>query len=511
MGFIDLKDSPHRVEAETEAGPARLERYGERWSNREVEVAVRSGAVEISAPAARLRRVHLRWRADLRPGVRLLGDAWERAYGDLEWRGLVPERPMPWYFFCLEGGATHGYGVRTSPSALCHWRADPRGISLWLDVRSGGRGVNLGNRTLRAAEVVSRPGAEAESPFLAAREFCSDLCREPRLPADPVHGGNTWYFTYGKGLTAEIVLQSSRRLAEFGQGLFMVVDAGWQPRSECHGAPWDRGNERCGDMARLASRMRETGVRPGIWIRPLEALGDAPESLFLPPHDESPRGVLDPARPGTLERVAADMARLRDWGYDLIKHDFTTFDVLGRWGFSMGAEVTSDGWTLGDGTRTTAEVLSDLYRAIRHAAGDALLIGCNTMGHLGAGLFELQRTGDDTSGLEWERTRRMGINALAFRMPQHNTFFFSDADCVGLTDRVPRALNRRWMELLARSGTPLFVSSDFQEPVDAEVRRAFATALAGPPPAEPLDWLDTTCPTRWRFGSETVEFDWTPE
>ena len=70
-----------------------------------------------------------------------------------------------------------------------------------------------------------------------------------------------------------------------------------------------------------------------------------------------------------------------------------------------------------------------LYQTLRAAAGDAVLLGCNTMGHLGAGLFEIQRTGDDTSGHVWERTRRMGVNTLAYRLPQNGTFFTCDADC----------------------------------------------------------------------------------
>ena len=72
----------------------------------------------------------------------------------------------------------------------------------------------------------------------------------------------------------------------------------------------------------------------------------------------------------------------------------------------MGAALTNPGWHFADRTRTTAEIATALYRAIRAGAGDAIVIGCNTFGHLGAGCFDLQRTGDDTSGREWERTRK---------------------------------------------------------------------------------------------------------
>jgi alpha-galactosidase len=100
-----------------------------------------------------------------------------------------------------------------------------------------------------------------------------------------------------------------------------------------------------------------------------------------------------------LEKVTNDISRIRDWGYELIKHDYSTFDIFGRWGFQMGTALTRDGWTFAAGSaRTTAEVINDLYRTIRLAAGDSLVIGCNTVSHLSAGVFEICRIGDDTSG-----------------------------------------------------------------------------------------------------------------
>src|SRR5262249_25161944 len=158
----------------------------------------------------------------------------------------------------------------------------------------------------------------------------------------------------------------------------------------------------------LATALRSRGARPGIWIRPLGAEQGTPENLLLPAARVLDPGaalpILDPSLPEVRAKVFDDVRRLRDWGYQLIKHDWTTCDILGRWGFQMGESLTTPGWHFADRSRTTAEIVSDLHMAIREAAGDAVLIGCNTVGHLGAGLFELQRTGDDTSGREWERT-----------------------------------------------------------------------------------------------------------
>ncbi len=210
-----------------------------------------------------------------------------------------------------------------------------------------------------------------------------------------------------------------------------------------------------------------------------------------------------------------DIARVRSWGYELIKHDYTTFEVFGRWGFQMGAAMTRDGWTFAGGpSRTTAEVINALYADIRSAAGDALVIGCNTVSHLSAGQFEICRTGDDTSGTEWSRTRKMGVNTLAFRAPQHSTFYVSDADCVGVTNAVPWSLNRQWLDALSRSGTMLFTSlapDALGKPQRDDLRAAFARAAVPQPLAEPLDWMQNVYPARWRMNGAEHRFDWIGE
>lgn len=221
--------------------------------------------------------------------------------------------------------------------------------------------------------------------------------------------------------------------------------------------------------------------------------------------------VMDPSIPEVRERIAADFRRLNQWGYDLIKHDWSSCDVFGRWGFQMGAALTNPGWHFSDRTRTTAEITIDLFKAIREGAGEALVIGCNTVGHLGAGLFDLQRVGDDTSGREWERSRKYGINTLAFRACQHGAFFAADPDCVGITKAIPWQKNAQLLDLFSRSGTVLFVSIN-PAAINAEEKRkiqaAYAAAAQPKPLAEPVDWLDNTCPSVWKIGDELVRYDW---
>jgi alpha-galactosidase len=521
-GFLDLRRPPDAVMIQSASGDRRLSRDPSgRWTSDTVVVTTeeRTAAlnVTLSAPNIAVSRLHLRWRGAMNDARLVLGDAWERGYGDLEWRGWVPDRVMPWYFATYTGWRTHAYGVRTGARALCFWQVDPQGISLWADVRSGGVGVQLGPRVLDVCDVVCRAGHEEESAFAALHAFCRQMCDNPRLPRQPVYGSNDWYWAYGKN-SADTVLADAHHIVELspsgGNRPFVVIDDGWQPmrgKGKLGIGTWDRGNEKFPDIQRLASEVAGAGGRPGIWIRPLQAPVDAPDSWRLP----RDRTFLDPTVPEAQHKVAGDVARLHEWGFELIKHDYTTFDIFGRWGFQMGSALTKDGWTFATGSaRTTAEVVDDLYGTIRKAAGDSLVIGCNTVSHLSAGHFEICRVGDDTSGTEWSRTRKMGVNTLAFRGAQHGAFYVADADCVGVTNAVPWSLTRQWLDLLARSGTMLFVSlapDALGDEQRRDLRAALALAASPQPLAEPLDWQRAMYPSRWRLMNRERTYDWVGE
>ena len=520
--FLDVRRTPDRVSVQLATGHQQLRRTGsDRWESAGITVITRAAegalAGQLTAPAAAVERIQFRWNGSL-DGLRLiLGDAWERAYGDLEWRGFVPDRVMPWYAAAFDGTLTHAWGVRTGASAFCFWQLDPQGITLSADIRSGGRGVELGDRVLDVCQVVCRAGKPDESSFGAIHAACQMMCPSPRLASQPVYGSNDWYWAYGRNSAAS-VLADADHIVELSPDStnrpFVVIDDGWQPERSSKGGNvgrWDRGNEKFPDLPDLAARIRKRGARPGIWIRPLLAPDDTPKSWRLPRDAK----ILDPTIPDVREKVAGDIARLRQWGFELVKHDYSTVDVMGRWGFEMGSELTKGGWTFAGGpNRTTAEVINDFYGIIRKAAADALVIGCNTVSHLSAGKFELCRAGDDTSGTDWARTRKMGVNTLAFRGAQHGALYGVDPDCVGVTNDIPWAMNRQWLDLAARSGTMLFVSlapDALGDEQRRDLRSALAIAAEPQPLGEPLDWQHTTWPTRWRLMGQTRVYDWIPE
>jgi alpha-galactosidase len=208
-----------------------------------------------------------------------------------------------------------------------------------------------------------------------------------------------------------------------------------------------------------------------------------------------------------LAAVQLKVQALAEWKFELVKHDFSTYDLLGQWGFEMGGQPSIPGWTFHDRGRTNAEIVLDFYRMLRCTLGDKVsILGCNTIGHLAAGVFELQRTGEDTSGQVWERTRRMGVNTLAYRLPQHRAFFHLDADCLGITAAVPWELNGQWLDQVARTGTALFVSpaeGAIGPDQRASLREAFAMVNASEANAEPADFFHETTPEVWHTGNKS--------
>lgn len=471
-----------------------------------------------------LRYIRLYWRlteAEKRKEpIRILGDEYERGYGLMEWRGIVPQRCLTWTCsvsngsdsdFNYAGRFTECFGVKVRPNAMCFWQYDGTGLTLWADVRCGGMGVVLKGRTLDVCSIVFAEYRDT-SAFRAVHGFYKTLCDDMLSLPYKVYGSNNWYYAYGISSHEEI-LGDAKIVADQCTGLtnrpYMVIDDGWQ-KNTCD-APWDKGSEKFPDMKGLADGIRSLDVRPGIWIR---YLNDEHNEAGLSEecHLSRDHKYLDPSHPEVKDYIIRTTKRIVDeWGYTLIKHDYSTYDLFGDWGINLTTNICHDGWSFYDRSRTSAEIVIDFYRTIHEAAGDAIIIGCNVMGHLTAGLAHLNRTGNDTSGRFWEQTRLNGVNTVGFHMIQDKTFFAADGDCVGITEMVDWRMNRKWLKLLSVSGTPLFISCKpgvLNAEQLQEVKEAFARSSVQEDVLEPVDWMENICPDRWLLNGEELTFDW---
>ena len=480
-------------------------------------------AIFLTAQTSKVKWIKLRWNnLSWDKNIRFLGDAWERGYGDMEWKGMNPNRFMPWYFCAKSEAKSVCYGVKVRPSAMCFWQVDSLGMTLFLDVRCGGSGVNLKGRVIKLADVIACEMRDCTS-FEAMQEFCGQMCEDPILPKYPVYASNNWYYAYGKSSESEILADCDYILnltKDIENKPYMVIDDCWQEHhrlNEYNGGPWIKGNEKFPDMKALAEKLVQKGVRPGIWVRLLLNEDENIKNEWRLSHNN----CIDPTNPEALNYIKEDIKRICNWGYTLIKHDFSTFDLFGKWGFQMSPLVTDDGWHFYDDSLTSAEVVKLLYKAILDASveasnGETLILGCNTIGHLGAGYMHINRTGDDTSGVDWERTRFMGVNTLAFRLPQHGKFYEIDADCVGIDGGISWSMNKQWADVLAQSGTPLFISvrpNILDETEKQELHEILKVASKQEYHVIPVDWEETTCPEHWQDKDHDIDckYQWFEE
>ena len=456
----------------------------------------------------------LRWNYKTQEPIRVMGDKWERAYADLFWSSINPEQFMPWYFFISNGTQTTGIGVKVRPNSFVSFEYDDRGVTAWVDVRCGAMGVDLNGRELHACTFVNESYSGISS-FNAAVEFCKVMSPDPILPKEPVYGSNNWYYAYGES-SREQILKDSEFVASLAKGLsnrpYMVIDDGWTEKMT--EGPWIP-NDKFGNMGTLAQEIKAKGVKPGIWVR---LLADPDLSLKNPEWQlkrdcQNYTPPIDPSHPVIKDYLRETLRRIRGWGYELLKHDYSTCDLFEGFGLNFNGMITKEeNWSFYDKCKTSAEITLDFYRLIREETEGMVLIGCDTIPHLCAGLVEINRVGDDTSSKSWSRTRAFGINSLAFRLPQNKNFYMVDADCVCIFgDYIPWEMNRQWLDLLARSGTPLFVSCDpasaTHEMID-DIKKAFKIASVSDDIAEPLDWEYNKNPSLWLINDKKTEYDW---
>lgn len=480
-------------------------------------VSVRNGKVYVTAPEG-VSFISLRWNGQVPLNGRVFGDTFERSYSDLEWKGIIPERVMAWYCAIYDGNICEGFGVRVRPNALCFWQIDELGVTLLMDLRSGSRPALL-EQELCAAELVHY--TSEDRPFAFMKEFCQKMADKPLFPKEPVYGSNSWYYCYSPS-NPDLIEKDAIFLEELTRGFknrpYTVVDCGWSdsrnPQDPCPGTVMAVGSEAFGDMGELAKRIKKHNVRPGLWLRPLCVTNgkEFPESMILRKVAPFDYPCLDPSQKEVLDIIGADVKRaVSEWGYELIKFDFSTYDLLGKFHAFGEPDSLKGEAPFADQHRTTAQIIKDFYAVIAQNAGDAVIIGCDCIGHLGSGYFHLYRCGDDTSGQKFERTRRMGVNTLAFRLCQHKAFYDIDADCMGQTDMISWERNLDWLDILAHSGTPLFVSIHPEKATDQQkeaLRKAYLLASKQEDELEPLDFTDLRYPVRYLINGEEKRYQW---
>lgn len=418
----------------------------------------------------------LRFNGDFSFIDKVYGDQLERSGGDacyLEWHSVMPHRSMAWNCVVKGDERYTGYGVKTGADCFAYWFVDTRGVTLFLNLCNGNDGTDL-KQPLLACEVVEYFGKYGEDGYSVYKNLCKKMCDNPVLPKTPIFGVNNWYWAYGN-ISRESVLDETDYLTEMTSGVknrpSMIIDDGWQINrsygaGSYNGGLWEA-NAEFEDMAKTADLIKGKGAKAGIWFRPLLTLGRVPLDANFKVYDGGI--ILDPSHPFSLEKIENDAKKIRGWGFEIIKHDFTTIDITENSPLDAAfynVNLIKNGNKFYDKTKTNATIIKNLYKAIQRGAGDADVIGCNTIGHLTAGIHSACRVGNDTSGRSFEWTRRYGVNSV-MRLPQNETFFNVDPDCAAFTEMVDAKINLDYLEMCALTGmttlasvTPRILSKD---------------------------------------------------
>ena len=466
--FISILRTPDNNFGATELSHFRFEELATKCSDVKYEYIIgeKSAKVIVYPSGSPVKFLKLRFRGDLSFVDKVYGDTWERSGTNcnLEWRSVMGSRMMPWFCYLKGNNRIMCYGVKTGADCFASWFVDVHGVTLFLNLTNGKGGTDL-KEPLVACEVTQLEGKECEDAYTVARRFSAMLCDNPILPKEPIFGVNNWYWAYGK-ISFESVMEETDYLMKMCDGTkhrpYMIIDDGWQfNRTYGEGAyiggPW-LPNERFGDMSKTADAIHKKGAKAGIWFRPLLTLGDIPDEAKL--EKFSAGGVLlDPSHPFVLEKASKDAATLKSWGFDLIKHDFSTMDFFGAAPLTAensNGELYKRNKSPFDKTKTNATIIKNLYKAIQNGVGDADVIACNAVGHLCAGIHTTYRTGNDTSGRSFEWTRR-AINTV-MRLPLNDTCYRADPDCAAFTERVDASLNLDFLEMCAITGMTTLAS-----------------------------------------------------
>lgn len=232
--------------------------------------------------------------------------------------------------------------------------------------------------------------------FSAYAERLGEHLGRRRLPDQRVWC--SWYSFYGN-ISEPALHKVIDDLDGMAFDVFQVDD-GWQR----HIGDWQANDDFPSGMPALAARIRDAGLRPGLWLAPLlvheqsEVLRDHPDWLLRDATGTPvPAGwnwdgrvhALDVTHPDALAHVIDVLCTAVDWGFDYLKLDFIYAGAL-------------------PGVRHTDVERHVAYRsamqAVRAAVGDdVLLLACGAPVIPSIGVFDAIRVGPDVAEV-WENT-----------------------------------------------------------------------------------------------------------
>lgn len=369
-------------------------------------------------------------------------------------------------------------------------------------------GISLVARSLYNRYFVLKPGASVSSgrvllllsadPFSALEYYAETCGRLHPVRFNPIiNGWCSWFYTHLTATEEEQVKNAefiAGHLKPYGME-WVQIDDGYQRAF----GDWEANALYPHGMKWLATRIRELGLKPGIWIAPHVISEDTeiakrhPEWLL---HDAKGRiqntgssrpkssFSLDVTHPGARQWLFELFRTIRrEWGYDFIKLDFPGWTILAAERYF-------------DPSFSKAQAYRLFLKTVREAAGpDCHILDCGP-GSAGVGLIDSMRVEQDSGLLNWHHyAKRFNSNApsMAIRYYFHKRTWINDADHLGLAlMSVPQA--QAAASIIALSGGAM-ISGDrlFQlDPARLEILKKVLPAYGEA--ARPLDLFEKSYP-----------------
>ena len=170
----------------------------------------------------------LRWHGDLARVESVLGDEWGRisaTHAPVEWRSVMPFRPLPWFCIARAGETTLCYGVKTGCDCFAFFQLDCHGVTLFLNLMCGAAGTDV-KVPFTACVVTETVSTAEESVYDTAKRFMHMLCEKPVLPKTPVFGVNNWYWAYGSICDEGVLREADYPYLKNHAGKHLIVTDG---------------------------------------------------------------------------------------------------------------------------------------------------------------------------------------------------------------------------------------------------------------------------------------------
>lgn len=433
------------------------------------------------------------------------------------------------HVFDVDQRRTFSAGFYAVPKAKLSFTIQPRTVDneadlvIRADTHAGGRGVVLkpgGTFSLGAVLLRVCSG----SPFDALERSASMIAERNnvRPPQILPIGWVDWYFAKAR-TTEKDVLDNldfmARELKDFGLE-YVQLDSGWQlgvettppPHNVIAGGPWVPNSKFPRGMKWYADRIRERGLKPGIWVRPFHIIDGGTERKEHPDWFNK-KGQMDFSHSGVLEYVRNLFKKLTDeWGYEYIKFDFPSYDLFAEWGpklFEDHAAHTEPH----DQTLTNVQAYRRAMEVISEAVGGkAELLACNSVMAPTLGMAGVFRIGDDVG--DWNRTFQYGVKSVSARYYTNGIYWTNDPDVLLVREPFTVEQARMWASLIALSGGVVFISEDFSQLPHARVEilkkvmPVYRNKGYGYQFGRPIDLLENNPPQIWNLKVERDFESW---